>query len=397
MSRNRVPRAIRRTFVALALVAPGVAPIAARGEPPAWPPKPPARPSATTPDAAVEDLAALLAPIRAKHGVPALCAALVRHDRVVAIGVDGVRRRGDATKATTGDLWHLGSCTKSMTATLVAKLVEEGTLKWGDTLGRFDGGFFPSDADAGWKNVTLEELLTNRSGAPASLDEGGLWSTLWRREGTPVAQRRRLVEGVLRRPPLSPHGTKYLYSNAGFSIAGAMAETRTKTAYEALLRAKLFVPLGIASAGFGPPGDAGVLDQPRAHTAAGKPVDPGPGADNPPAIAPAGLVHMTIRDWAKYVALHLLGDRGESTFLSKATFQRLHTPPKGFDYAMGWIAAERPWGGGPVLTHAGSNTMWYAVTWLAPKKDFAVLVTCNQGGDAAASACDDVTAALLAR
>ncbi len=245
--------------------------------------------------------------------------------------------------------------------------------------------------------MTLEELLTNRSGAPTNLDADGLWGVLCRREGAPVAQRRRLLEGVLRHPPLSPPGTKFLYSNAGFSIAGAMAEVRAKTAYEDLLRAKLFVPLGMASAGFGPPGKVGVLDQPRAHTTAGTPVEPGANADNPPAIAPAGLVHMSIRDWAKYVSMHLLGDRGESTFLSKATFQRLHTPPGGFDYAMGWIAAERPWGGGTVLTHAGSNTMWYAVTWIAPKRDFAVVITCNQGGDAAAKACDDVASSLVSR
>ena len=400
MDRTRVPRALRWTFVAAALLAAVVAPVAARvarAAPPVAAPAKPASPAPAKPGAAVEDLSPLLAPIRAKHDVPALCAAFVRHDRVVAIGVDGVRRRGDPTKATTDDLWHLGSCTKSMTATLVAKLVEEGAMTWDETLGRFEAGFFPKDADAGWKNVTVEELLTNRSGAPTNLDADGLWGVLWRREGTPVAQRRRLLEGVLRHPPLSPPGTKFLYSNAGFSIAGELAEVRTKTAYEDLLRAKLFVPLHLDSAGFGPPGKAGVLDEPRAHTAAGSPVEPGIAADNPPAIAPAGLVHMTIRDWATYVAMHLLGDRGESTFLTLATFRRLHTPPAGFDYAMGWIAAERPWGGGTVLTHAGTNTMWYAVTWIAPKRDFAVVITCNQGGDAAAKACDDVASALVTR
>lgn len=54
-------------------------------------------------------------------------------------------------------------------------------------------------------------------------------------------------------------------------------------------------------------------------------------------------------------------------------------PPFGGDYAFGWLATERPWGGGPVYTHAGSNTMNFAVVWLAPLKDFAVLVTTNQG------------------
>ena len=62
---------------------------------------------------------------------------------------------------------------------------------------------------------------------------------------------------------------------------------------------------------------------------------------------------------------------------------------------MGWIVAEQPWADGAALTHAGSNTMWYCVAWLAPKKNFAVLVATNQGGDAAAQACDDVAIALI--
>ncbi|MBE3037458.1 MAG: penicillin-binding protein, partial [Chloroflexi bacterium] len=38
---------------------------------------------------------------------------------------------------------------------------------------------------------------------------------------------------------------------------------------------------------------------------------------------------------------------------------------------------------------------WYAVAWLAPKRNFAVLVACNQGGDPAAKACDEAAAAMI--
>ena len=107
---------------------------------------------------------------------------------------------------------------------------------------------------------------------------------------------------------------------------------------------------------------------------------------------------MSVRDWGRFVAMHLLGARGESTFLPAATFRRLHTPAEGFEYAMGWIATRRPWAGsGVVLTHSGSNTRWFCVAWLAPARDFAALVMCNQGGDAAATACDEVAAALVTR
>ena len=39
--------------------------------------------------------------------------------------------------------------------------------------------------------------------------------------------------------------------------------------------------------------------------------------------------------------------------------------------------------------------MWYAVAWLAPKRDFALLVVTNQGGDPAAKACDEASSALI--
>jgi CubicO group peptidase (beta-lactamase class C family) len=153
------------------------------------------------------------------------------------------------------------------------------------------------------------------------------------------------------------------------------------------------------SAGFGAPGGKKSLSQPRGHTTDGKPVEPGPAADNPVAIGPAGTVHCSIGDWAKYVALHLRGEKKDGKLLRAESFKKLHTPakspPTDTQYALGWIVAERPWGGGRVLTHAGSNSMWYAVTWIAPERDFAVLVACNQGGESATQACDEAVAAMI--
>jgi len=60
---------------------------------------------------------------------------------------------------------------------------------------------------------------------------------------------------------------------------------------------------------------------------------------------------------------------------------------------MGWMVVDnQPWAGGPALTHAGSNTMWLAVAWLAPEKDFAVVVTCNQANF---EACNEACIALI--
>ena len=115
----------------------------------------------------------------------------------------------------------------------------------------------------------------------------------------------------------------------------------------------------------------------------------------PPVMGPAGRVHCTIQDWGKFVVDHLRGPRGEPSILKKSTYEILHKPPFGGNYALGWLVVKRDWGGGAVLHHAGSNTMNYANGWVAPRRGFAVLVCVNQGGDRAFKATDAASAALI--
>jgi CubicO group peptidase (beta-lactamase class C family) len=365
------------------------------------------RPDAKAPVAAgVADLAALLEPIRARAKLPAMGAAIISHGKVVAIGATGVRKAGGSTPVTIHDRWHLGSDTKAMTATLIAGLVEEGKLSWDTKVREFFRERVP-EVDPAWSDVTLEQLLCHRGGVPADLGADGLWGRLWSFKGTNREARMELARGVLKRPPLSKPGEKYLYSNAGFAIAGAMAEEVTDTPWEELMARRLFAPLGITGFGFGAPGTPRQEDQPWGHTGANTPIEPGPGGDNPPAIGPAGTANMTLEDWAKFVAAHIAGERGEGKLLKPETWKKLHEAPPGAGekYAFGWLVTKRPWAAatgpdgkqtpGVVYTHSGSNTMWYCVAWLAPERDFAVLVTCNQGGNGAAKACDEACGALI--
>ena len=159
---------------------------------------------------------------------------------------------------------------------------------------------------------------------------------------------------------------------------------------------EVFAPLKMQDVGFGGVGTPGKLDQPWGHTAAGDPVGAnGPSVDNPPVMGPAGRVHSTIQDWARFVQDHLRGAAGDVALLNKDSYPKLHTPPLGGNYALGWLVLQRRWGGGTVLHHAGSNTMNYANLWVAPRRGFAVLICVNQGGDAAFRATDAVASALI--
>ncbi len=357
-------------------------------------PAPPAARPSTGP--AVKDISPLLAPIVQKRDVPGMAAAVIQSGETVAIGVAGVRTRGKNDKIAAADRFHLGSDTKAITAMLCGILVDEGKLKWTQTL----GDTFPElkkTMNPQYQAVTLEQLLTHRGGAPGALETDELWAKLWQHKGTPASARRLLLQGVTAKAPEAPPGTKFIYSNAGTSMAGHMAEKVTNKAWEDLVREKIYRPLGMTTAGFGPPGTRAKNDQPRGHKSDGTPVDPGLGADNPVAIAPANAVHCSIADWAKFIAANL--PSGKRKLVKPDTLQKLHTPvPSGSPgepaYAMGWIVVDdQPWAGGPALNHAGSNTMWYAVAWLAPAKDFAVVITCNQAN---AEACNDAALALIA-
>ncbi len=339
-----------------------------------------------------KDVSALLAPIIQQHDVPGMAVAVIQSGETVAVGVAGVRTRGKGDKIAIADHFHIGSDTKAMTAMLCGILVDDGKLKWSQTLGKT----FPDlkkSMHPQYQAVTLEQLLTHRSGAPGELEKDELWGKLWQHKGTPTSARRLLLTGVTAKPPEAAPGTKFIYTNAGFSIAGHMAEKVTGKSWEDLMREKIFRPLGMTSAGFGAPGTRTKNDQPRGHKANGTPVEPGPAADNPVGIGPAGIVHCSIEDWAKFVVANLPSDK--TKLVKPETLEKLHTPAPGAPkHAMGWIIADgQPWAGGPALTHAGSNTMWYAVAWLAPSKDFAVLVACNQAND---KACNDAVLALIA-
>jgi CubicO group peptidase (beta-lactamase class C family) len=279
-----------------------------------------------------------------------------------------------------------------MTATLLSRYVEAGTLQWTTPLATALPDL-AAKMDKAAAALTVELLLTHRAGLPGG-PPPALWRELFHYEGTVEQARTEVAAALLGKAPEAPPGERFLYSNASFMIAGAIAERLSKASWEDLMRRELFAPLGMTSAGFGSPGDESKTDAPCGHLPSPKGPQPSFG-DNPPALGPAGTVHCTLRDWAKFTALHLGVPGADGKLLVSAeTLAQLHDP-RGHDYALGWGVVQRPWAPGPILSHSGSNTKWYCVAWLAPEVKFAVLVTCNQGD--AAKACDDVAAACIQR
>jgi CubicO group peptidase (beta-lactamase class C family) len=345
------------------------------------------------------DLSHLLEPIRKKYGLPALAGAVILQG-TAKWGATGFRKDGNDVQVRGNDKFHIASCTKAMTATLIAMLVERGKLNWDTTLVEA----FPDMADEmhpDYRNVTLSHLLVHRGGMPGpqrSWPEGKSFMDMHNLDGSAMEQRLAYSRMIFRQEPEATPGTKFIYSNAGYSIAGVMAERAMNTPWETLMKEMLFKPLGMKTTGFGAMGTPGKIDQPWQHRIEdGKliAVEPGRLSDNPPVWGPGGTVHCSMRDWAKFITAHIKGPKGETGLLKSETFKLLHTPSFGGDYAPGWKIRERKWAGGKVLTHTGSNTMSFAVVWMAPKRDFAVLVASNQGGGGVEKACDEACRTLI--
>jgi CubicO group peptidase (beta-lactamase class C family) len=350
----------------------------------------------------VQNISTFLDSVRSEHGMPAIAAAVVLDGRLAALGVAGERKLGSGVAVTSSDQFHLGSCTKAMTASMIARLVQKKKLDWStnlkDTFPDFVGVMHPD-----YHEVTLYDLLTHRAGLHSADKNAPAGKTLHEMHllpGTGKEQRETYVRLMLFEPPHVTPRTQEAYSNVGYSVAAAIAERQTGSDWSTLMRKYLFKPLGMKTVGNGAMGEPGEIRQPWQHEVKGHkvhPVEPGRFANNPRVMFPGGGVHCSMEDWCKFVTLHFTGKHKGRRLLKKKTLKKLHQPASGKDsYACGWYTSTRGWGG-EVLAHAGSNLRNFAVVWMSPEKKFAVMVATNQGRGKSEQICDQVCGELIRR
>ena len=338
--------------------------------------------------------------VRRAHDIPALGAIVFRADTVLARGIAGVRRANAAEPVQLSDRFQLGSNSKAITATLLATFVEEGKLSWTSTV----ADVFPEWRDSispEFRTVTIDLLLSHHAGiSPFTDTDDKDFKSIPRLSGTAMQQRAQFTAWVLRGKPASPIGGKGLYSNGGYTVAGAVAERIGGDSWESLVRARVLDPLGTkASFAWSSVPD---LDQPWGHheTRRGtKPVDPRDEDERlPPIIGPAGAVELSLDDYARFLQMNLRGLEDRDTpLLKSATIKHLHTSPvtPPDKYALGWGLQD--FDGAPASVHTGSAGAFFAVTILQPTRDLGVAVFANSGGERGAKASADAVKALIRR
>ena len=341
-----------------------------------------------------------LEPYLKSGNLPAVAAAVVERGVLTEYGVVGTRKMGADIPVTIHDKFHLGSDGKAMTATIAGMMIEEGKLKWDSTL----GDVFPElkkTMAPGVEKVTLEQLLSHTSGMRA--DDENLMKLLkdsFDVDGDLNDQRYWLLKESVKLPLVAEPSKAWAYNNRGYTIAGAMIERVSGKAWDELIVERIFEPFELTTAGLGTQSTLGKIDAPLGHVVQKdgkvKSYMAGPNADNSLILGPAGTLHLSILDlatWAGWNAGN--GTRAPCNIVKPEMVEKIHTPvftikgenrpgtpPEG-KYAHGWGWVTVDWAPYPLLYHGGSNGKNLAQIWIDKKKDIAIVIMTNIGGQQA--------------
>jgi CubicO group peptidase (beta-lactamase class C family) len=353
----------------------------------------------------VRDLYGLAERYRSKHRLPALGVGVIHRGRIVGLGMTGERTAGTGDLATLNDAFDVASCSKTVTATMAAVLVEDGAVRWDTTL----SDAFPELRDSmhpAYAGVTLEQLLRHRSGLGHEMNRNVRWAGWNQRHAgrSPTEQRRLFAAEALARPPRYPPGSETSYTSDGYVIAGTMLERAAGRAWELLVRQRLFGRLGLETMTYGPATGGRAPTLVSGHeegewlgfTRSFSPDPAEYGA--PPFGSPAGFLYSSAPDLLRYVGFHIDGANGRTRLLQAASFERLHAYVEGERFALGWeIDLTRDSRGRIIersLYHGGYSGRSRANIWFVPETQWGTVIVTNHGrGDKAIT--DDIFYGLL--
>jgi D-alanyl-D-alanine carboxypeptidase len=319
--------------------------------------------------------------IRAENdGIGLVGWSIAGNGSMCSLGAAGERCRWSGEKMKLrGDSRHvLGSVTKSITATILAILIENGEIEsWSTTIKEL----VPTEylRTSAYRDVQLRELLSHSSGIPR---DPPVLSPCWWTWPLQLGARRDLRKmrricaiDALKTDPLFPPGSNFSYSNWGYVVAGYIIEEVTGKLWEKILPTILFEPLGIKldttdgsfDSYIGAPPDSDIhywghipiLNIPC------NPEFPIYRCDTAPVIGPAARFSGPVAAMAQYFAWHIACHNGDHTsLLSQESCRTLHRPVNWTlgVYGLGWYCRSLA-----SCKHGGTN----GVTTYEVKLDFA--------------------------
>jgi CubicO group peptidase (beta-lactamase class C family) len=321
-----------------------------------------------------DELTEVLATAADGHHVPGAAAGVLLDDQAIT-AAHGITNAQFPSPVSTATLFQVGSVSKTITSAAVMLLVQDGSVSLDDPVARHLPDLGPAtglDTDA----ITVEMILSHQSGF-----DGDHLFVVGSTDLDDLAGARRLFE--------PGHG--FSYSNAGFSIAGAVVEAASGQGYEAFVRDRLFRPLGMRSACCSaddaitfPVAAPHWVFEGTAHVLRRAGWQPGwellP-ADRPPAGVIASLEDLLV--WCRFQWTGVDADGTE--VLSAESLERLHTPvvraDRDEEIGLDW-SVERI-DGATAIGHGGVTVGYVTDLLVVPDEGFAFVGLTNATNGAA--------------
>ena len=281
-------------------------------------------------------------------------------------GGSGVTSIDNPLPVTDETIFQIGSISKTFTATMMMRLVEQGKLDLDERVRIYLPQFRVRDEDVS-QRVAVRHLLTHVAG----------WTgDVFTDTGNNDEAMRQYVEGMAEFEQLAPLDFTFSYNNAAFAVAGRIIEALTGMTYEEAARQHIFEPLGMEGSTFFP------HEVMLKRFAVGHQVaDEGTKALSPWAIPRAmnagGGIACHIQDLLRYGAYHL----GEGApLLQPQSLRQMHTPQVSIsDYVgavgLSWIVNDID--GIRLLWHNGGTNGQNSILTLAPEYGLALGMMTN--------------------
>ncbi|MEV6008948.1 serine hydrolase [Streptomyces sp. NPDC051976] len=313
----------------------------------------------------------------AESGVPGAAVAVDVGGEVVEAAA-GVLSTATGVEATTDSLFQIGSITKTVTATLVMQLVDEGLLDLDAPARSVLPEFRLADERAA-QTVTVRQLLCHTSGF-----EGDVFTDTGK--GDDCLER--YVDALGGEAQLFPPGAMFSYNNAGFSVLGRIVEVLRGEPFDVCARTRLFAPLGMDHTACDPY-EAVLHRTAVGHVGhkPGGPLEPTGIWALPRSTAPAGsMLAMRPRDLLAFARMHLDDGAGLLSPESvRAMRQHQVAQPDvdlGTGWGLGWELYAGPTASGgstELIGHDGGTIGQAARLRMVPAHDLALVVLTNGG------------------
>jgi len=348
--------------------------------------------SAATPEAATLD--PIVNDVMARYHLAGLAVGVIDHGEVVYTRTLGERVADSGEAITTNTLFKIASNSKAMTATLLARLVQEGKLHWDDPVRQYLPEFRMADP---WvtEHMQIGDLLTHRSG----LREGAGDLMLWPEPN--AFTRQDIVHALAYLKPAYSFRAGYAYDNLLYVVAGEVAAAAGHDRYDALLRREVFEPLGLTRCQIGAWKLKAVGNVAQSHDRRGnRNVVINADDSEIPDItsAAAGGVRCSLTDMLVWARNWLAPTPSQLQWLTPAQRQILWTPytpmpisarrrawdgTRFYAYAYGWRIADVD--GELTVSHTGTLSGMYSAMTLLPDRQAGFVVLINSEAEDARS------------